>query len=253
MSHTNTTPNYSLPQFITTDKPAWLTDINGAFLALDTAVDNAQDAADAAQNDATQALSDAGSASTAAATADAKGSGAIASIADTFDPTTIYAVGDYVMYNSLLYVCSVAVVTPGPWTGATNWSRVTVESIIAGLTGLDIKLDTDPSAPTLATAIGNKQDKAIIYTSTTDTVTITSSTSYDVALVFVNRRWIPYNASLEIISGSSASEAQIVEKYRGTNVTVTKVDGQTFTINETGMNGARIIILPIYGTWSITG
>lgn len=34
--HTNSTTNYELPQFIGTDKPQWLTDINQAFLAIDT-------------------------------------------------------------------------------------------------------------------------------------------------------------------------------------------------------------------------
>lgn len=130
MSHTNSTTNYFLPQFITTDKPAWLTDINNAFLAIDTGMDAAKDAADNAQNDATQALTDAGNAATAAAAADAKGAGAVASIEAAFDPTTIYAVGSKVMYNSLLYRCTVAVVTPGPWTGAANWERITVDSII---------------------------------------------------------------------------------------------------------------------------
>ena len=38
MAHTNATPNYSLPQFVGTDKPAWLTDFNGAMSAIDTAV-----------------------------------------------------------------------------------------------------------------------------------------------------------------------------------------------------------------------
>lgn len=130
MSHTNSTPNYYLPQFITTDKPAWLTDINNAFLAIDTGLDAAKDAADAAQGDATAALSDAGAAASAAAAADAKGAGAVASIEAAFDPTTIYSVGAKVMYNSLLYRCTVAVVTPGPWTGAANWERITVDSII---------------------------------------------------------------------------------------------------------------------------
>lgn len=129
MSHTNSTTNYALPQFITTDKPAWLTDVNNAYLAIDTGMHNAQDKADSAQNDATQALSDASAAATAAATADAKGAGAIASIADTFDPSTIYAVGAIVMYNNLLYICEVAVITPGPWTGAANWARLTVEDL----------------------------------------------------------------------------------------------------------------------------
>lgn len=36
MSHTNSTPNYNLPQFIGTDKPAWLGDINPAMSAIDT-------------------------------------------------------------------------------------------------------------------------------------------------------------------------------------------------------------------------
>lgn len=38
MAHTNATPNYSLPQFVGTDKPAWLTDFNGAMSAIDTAM-----------------------------------------------------------------------------------------------------------------------------------------------------------------------------------------------------------------------
>ena len=130
MGHTNSTTNYSLPQFITTDKPAWLTDVNNAFLAIDTGMNNAQTAANNAQGDATTALGNASAASTAAATADAKGAGAVASLADAFDPAAIYDVGDLVMYNNLLYICSAAVTTPGPWTGVLNWTRVSVEDMI---------------------------------------------------------------------------------------------------------------------------
>lgn len=36
MSHTNTTTNYNLPQFVGTDKPSWLTDVNGAMTSIDT-------------------------------------------------------------------------------------------------------------------------------------------------------------------------------------------------------------------------
>lgn len=136
MGHTNSTTNYNLPQFLPTDKPAWLTDINGAFTSIDTGMKNAKDTADSAQNDATQALTDAGAAATAAATADAKASGSVASIANAFDSTAIYNVGDLVMYNNLLYICSVAVVTPGPWTGSTNWSRITIEDKLDALDAL---------------------------------------------------------------------------------------------------------------------
>lgn len=40
MSATNATANYNLPLFIGTDKPAWLTDWNGAMNAIDTAIAN---------------------------------------------------------------------------------------------------------------------------------------------------------------------------------------------------------------------
>ena len=130
MGHTNSTPNYALPQFITTDKPAWLTDINGAFSDIDTAIDTAKDAADAAQNDATQALTDAAAAGSAATTAGTKADGILASIADAFSTASTYNEGDYVIYNSLLYVCIAAVTTPGAWTGVTNWDRTTIEDII---------------------------------------------------------------------------------------------------------------------------
>lgn len=131
MSHTNSTTNYALPQFLTTDKPAWLTDINKAFSDIDSAVYAAKSKADTAFTDAGNAQTDATTAINNAAAADAKGSGAIASIEANFDPTTIYSVGAKVMYNSLLYRCIIAVVTPGPWTGSNNWERITVDSLIS--------------------------------------------------------------------------------------------------------------------------
>lgn len=130
MAHTNSTTNYHLPQFLTTDKPAWLTDINTAFDDIDTAIKAAKDAGDDAQSDATQALSDASDANTAASAADAKGSGAVASIADTFSDASTYNVNQLVMYNNLLYICHTAVTTPGPWTGSANWLRKTIEEVL---------------------------------------------------------------------------------------------------------------------------
>lgn len=40
MSHSNNTTNYSLPNFIATDKPGWMSDINPAMTAIDTAMHN---------------------------------------------------------------------------------------------------------------------------------------------------------------------------------------------------------------------
>lgn len=58
MSATNSTPNYSLPVFLATDKPAWLTDWNGAMNAIDTAIHTAQATADGAQTTAGTATAD---------------------------------------------------------------------------------------------------------------------------------------------------------------------------------------------------
>lgn len=38
MSHTNSTTHYSLPQFVGTDTPGWLTDVNSAMSSIDAAI-----------------------------------------------------------------------------------------------------------------------------------------------------------------------------------------------------------------------
>ena len=58
MSATNSTANYELPVFLATDKPAWLTDWNGAMNAIDTAIHTAQSTADGAQNTAGTCVAD---------------------------------------------------------------------------------------------------------------------------------------------------------------------------------------------------
>lgn len=55
MSHTNSTPNYNLPQFVGTDKPTWLNDVNGAFSAIDTQMKANADSATTASTSATTA------------------------------------------------------------------------------------------------------------------------------------------------------------------------------------------------------
>lgn len=56
MSFTNKTPNYNLPQWLGTDKPSWLVDVNGAFSAIDTAIKNAADSGSGADAAAKAAL-----------------------------------------------------------------------------------------------------------------------------------------------------------------------------------------------------
>ena len=57
MSHTNQTPNYNLPQFIGTDKPAWLVAFNQAMSDIDTQMKANATAGATAEADAQSALS----------------------------------------------------------------------------------------------------------------------------------------------------------------------------------------------------
>lgn len=71
MGHTNETNNLHLPQFVATDKPTFLGDINGAMLAIDNAYGTIS-------AEATGAASTAQTAATAAASAVETASGAVA-------------------------------------------------------------------------------------------------------------------------------------------------------------------------------
>ena len=55
MSHTNSTTNYNLPQFVGTDKPTWLNDVNGAFASIDAQMKLNADSATSASTSATTA------------------------------------------------------------------------------------------------------------------------------------------------------------------------------------------------------
>lgn len=130
MSHSNSTPNYGLPQFVTTDKPFWLTDVNTAYSDIDTAIKAAKDTADTASLNASQAIADAAAASGTANTAKAEADGLIASTSDAFSAASTYTIGELVIYNNLLYECTTAVTTPGAWTGSSNWTRITIEDAL---------------------------------------------------------------------------------------------------------------------------
>ena len=62
MGHTNSTANLALPQFIGTDKPTWLGDINSAFSDIDAYVGTNDAAVSGAVSDAASAVSQAASA-----------------------------------------------------------------------------------------------------------------------------------------------------------------------------------------------
>lgn len=90
MSSTNHTTNYNLPQFVGSDKPAWLGDINPAMSAIDTAMhanavlaQQGIDDASTAQTTAQTAEGHAQDAITSAGTAQETANGAVASLSQT--------------------------------------------------------------------------------------------------------------------------------------------------------------------------
>lgn len=87
MSSTNHTTNYNLPQFVGSDKPAWLGDVNPAMSAIDTAMhanavkaQQGVDDASTAQARADSAYQKAGDAETTAGTAQLTANQAVAGV-----------------------------------------------------------------------------------------------------------------------------------------------------------------------------
>ena len=72
MSYTNKTPNYDLPQYVANDKPTFLSDINGAFSDIDTAMKANATAAASAQSTA-----DANTSAISGITTDLDGAGGV--------------------------------------------------------------------------------------------------------------------------------------------------------------------------------
>ena len=80
------------------------------------------------------------------------GDNANQNIADAFDATSTYAVGDYVIYNSILYKCTTAISTAGAWD-STKWTSCVVtdemgqggggSSTLAGLSDVDLATPAD--------------------------------------------------------------------------------------------------------------
>lgn len=257
MAHTNSTPNYNLPQFLPTDKPAWLVDVNPAYASIDTAIKNASDAADDAQEDATQALADAAGANAIATQADSKAAGAIASISEQFLDTATYEVGEYVIFNNILYVCTEPVTTPGPWTGSINWARTSLDSIATDLnssinnledrTGSDINV-SDSSEVKIDAAIANATPKVAILTSSmncsfSDNKTIGyRSTSSDI----VNLAALPNYPTGHTILGFIVQYAYVGEVGEFYNAALINIDGTNVHCNSKVAGIVRFAIRALY-------
>lgn len=89
--HSRSTTNYQLPQFNSDDKPTWLGDINGAMLAIDSAIHDAAADATQAQETARSALAALNGALERAQQADTKATQALSTANTASDTATAAA------------------------------------------------------------------------------------------------------------------------------------------------------------------
>ena len=118
MSHTNSTPNYSLPQFLSSDKPAWMADINAAMLAIDTGMKANADAATAAQSTADKAVLNG---------------------APGYSNLSTYDVDDVVNYQGRVYKCIIAVTTPEAFDNA-KWILYDLQDASKAIDDIDLEI-----------------------------------------------------------------------------------------------------------------
>lgn len=64
---------------------------------------------------------------------------AFLNMAPPFSESSTYAVDDIVLYGTGLYKCHTAVVTPGSWTGTTNWQTYKLSEGGSGGGGGEVK------------------------------------------------------------------------------------------------------------------
>lgn len=191
MGHTNSTANLSLPQFIGTDKPTWLGDVNGAFLAIDGYVGTNDAAVAAAASDATSAISQAGAAVNTANTAN--------TTAGNASTAANNAVG---VANNAVAIAGTVDSKVGLLADLTTTDR---SSIVNAINEVNAKVAVAQTSDTVAS----------IASQATDTITLTQpvDTSYT---------WYP-------VCGNADTPTLFFTGFTGTSATVYNSYGSTLT------------------------
>lgn len=156
MSHTNSTANLGLPQFIGSDKPTWLSDVNGAFAAIDSYAGSNDAAlaitdgkADTAIADASNAVTTAGNAATTAgnAAATATNANTVAGNALTIVNNTAAKMGDLTQLVTTDKSTLVAAINEVAGSiSAPAAQDVTYDNTGSGLTATDVQAAIDELA-----------------------------------------------------------------------------------------------------------
>ena len=228
MGHTNSTANIALPQFIGTDKPTWLGDVNGAFAAIDSKVgtidadvaavdakaDTAVSDASAAVTTATNANNTAGTASTTATQANNIANNAL-TVANNADghtnqlETKVGLLADLTTTDKTSIVNAINEVNAA---GAPAASAVSYDNTGSGLTATNVQDALDEVAQ------GGGSGVTLKYTASADGVKTHAQLLNEIA-TYITSNPINVNAYLEV--------TQYSEKFIAR---VTSIDAKTFGV-----------------------
>ena len=252
MSHTNSTANLSLPQFIGTDKPTWLSDVNGAFAAIDSYAGSNDAAlaitdgkADTAIADASNAVTTAGNAATTAGNA-----AATATAANTVAGNALTVANGINAKVSVLTDLTTTdkstVVNAINEVNAKDAADIAYDNTVSGLSATDVQNAIDEIAGGGSSA-GCKllwKNAGGLTTFAPQTVTINdydyegiqiavdfSGGSGEFASVVLNINNDAFSTTSKIFCAYVNSSDQAVRRYRGITITLT---GTTLSIDFAG-------------------
>lgn len=200
MSYTNKTPNYELPQWLADDKPTFLSDMNGAFSDIDTAMKANENAAASAQSTA-----DANTLSINGITTDIDGAGGVKARLSAVETAESNLEGSVNTINSLI----------GNGTPTT-----TDQTIIGAINEIHAFTGEGPLDTTAQTVTGAINELAAGALDDLSDVTITNPQSGD-ALVFNGTDWVNQAGG----AGGTVVYKQIAEAvYDGTKTNKDMLD-----------------------------
>lgn len=270
MSHTNSTANLSLPQFIGTDKPTWLSDVNGAFAAID-AYAGSNDAAlaivdgkaDTAIGDASSAVTTAGNAATTAgnAAATATNANTIAGNALTVANGINSKVG---VLTDLTTTDKSTVVNAINEVNGKDAADIPYDNTGSGLTATDVQAAIDEVAQgggggsTLPVVWDNPNDSVIQSPGTV--ATIADQPDYQAYLVIIKQNAgsgtstytsvavLPGLPALVSVCGRLGIELrEITVSYNAGTVTLTAGQGYSGSYGSVSAEDNACIIKRVYG------
>lgn len=247
MGHTNSTANLSLPQFIGTDKPTWLGDVNGAFSAIDSYAGTNDAAVAAAVSDASSAIAQAasavstanaanttaGNASTAATNAVGTANNAVA-IAGTVD-SKVGLLADLTTTDRTSIVNAINEVNAA--IGTPTAAQVTYDNSGSGLTATNVQAAIDEVAQGGGGGVGSW---TLLGTQTGNTP-ISEPSDYTEVYISVN----PDDANcmmntllpkISLVSGSKYRDGFYAGNTNGGQFTLAYASGQ-FTLEGVELNG----------------